>query len=72
LLLAQTTGLPPTQVPFWQLSVWVQALPSLQDVPLATATCPVQAPVTESQEPAVMHGLLVEQATGVPPMHAPL
>src|SRR5207247_10810056 len=31
----QTTGLDPTQLPFWQLSLCVQALPSLQLVPLA-------------------------------------
>src|SRR5437667_244515 len=29
----QVTGLEPVQVPFWQLSVWVQALPSLHAVP---------------------------------------
>ena len=26
------TGLPPTQTPLWQVSVWVQAVPSLQPV----------------------------------------
>jgi hypothetical protein len=31
----QVMGLEPVQVPFWQVSVWVQLLPSLQDVPLA-------------------------------------
>jgi hypothetical protein len=31
----QTTGLEPVQVPFWQVSVWVQALPSLHAVPFA-------------------------------------
>ena len=34
-----TTGLLPTQVPAWQLSLWVQALPSLQLLPLAAAVC---------------------------------
>jgi len=29
----QTTGLAPTQPPDWHVSVWVQALPSLQDEP---------------------------------------
>jgi hypothetical protein len=29
----QTTGFAPTQVPFWQVSVCVQAFPSLQLVP---------------------------------------
>src|SRR3989442_825548 len=29
----QTTGLEPIQAPAWQVSVWVQALPSLQALP---------------------------------------
>src|SRR5438046_10712526 len=29
----QTIGLAPVQVPFWQVSVWVQASPSLQAAP---------------------------------------
>jgi hypothetical protein len=29
----QTTGLPPVQTPLWQVSPWVQALPSVQVVP---------------------------------------
>ncbi len=39
---AHTTGLPNTQAPAWQVSVCVQALPSLQ---LAFATQPKQVPV---------------------------
>src|SRR3989441_12995793 len=31
----QVTGLLPTQLPLWQVSVWVQALPSLHAVPSA-------------------------------------
>jgi hypothetical protein len=31
------TGLAPVQMPLWQLSVWVQAFPSLHDVPFAAA-----------------------------------
>src|SRR5438477_328155 len=34
---AQVTGLLPTQVPLWQVSVCVQALPSVQGVPSALA-----------------------------------
>ena len=34
----QTTGLPPTQTPSWQVSVWVQASPSSQGVSLATGS----------------------------------
>ena len=30
------TGFAPTHAPLWHASVWVQAFPSLQDVPLAT------------------------------------
>jgi hypothetical protein len=32
---AHVTGLPPVHVPAWQVSVCVQALPSLQAPPLA-------------------------------------
>jgi hypothetical protein len=35
----QVTGFEPVHVPDWQVSVWVQAFPSLQAVPLG---CPVQ------------------------------
>src|SRR5262249_11283837 len=44
-----TTGFAPTQVPLWQVSVWVQALPSLQAVPfgmfpqMPSAARPVRA-----------------------------
>src|SRR5258706_6584169 len=43
---AQTTGLAPVQAPVWQVSVCVQALPSLQVVPLPT-----------NWQPAVQHWL---------------
>src|SRR5438046_10758785 len=33
----QTIGLAPVQAPFWQVSLWVQALPSLQAAPSAVA-----------------------------------
>jgi hypothetical protein len=42
-LAMQTTGLPPTQVPFWQVSVCVHALLSSQGAPFALAGC-VQVP----------------------------
>jgi hypothetical protein len=38
------TGLPPVQTPAWQVSIWVQALPSLQTVPFVTGVC-VHAPL---------------------------
>lgn len=47
----QVTGLLPVQVPDWQLSVCVQAFPSLQAVPFAS-TGLEQAPVEGVQVPA--------------------
>ena len=49
-----TTGLPPAQVPFWQVSPTVQGLPSLQVEPLALAGLS-QAPVCGLQVPALWH-----------------
>jgi len=49
---AQTMGFAPVQVPVWQVSVCVQALPSLQDEPSAAAgfeqtpLCGLQVPAT--------------------------
>jgi hypothetical protein len=34
-LVVHSTGVPPTHAPAWQVSVWVQALPSLHTVPLS-------------------------------------
>ena len=50
----QTTGLPPMHVPDWQVSVCVQALPSLQPVPSVFAGFE-QTPEPGSQVPAVWH-----------------
>ena len=47
----QTTGFEPVQVPDWQVSVCVQALPSLQAVPLAAFGFE-HIPVDVSHEPA--------------------
>ena len=49
---AQVTRLDPVQVPLWQLSASVHALPSLQLVPLAAVGFE-QAPVVGLQVPAV-------------------
>lgn len=49
---AQTLGALPVQAPAWQVSVWVQALPSLQVVPLG-ADGFEQAPVVLLQVPGV-------------------
>jgi hypothetical protein len=46
-----TTGFEPVQIPDWQLSVCVQALPSVHDVP-STAFGFEQVPVPGLQEPA--------------------
>jgi hypothetical protein len=48
------TGLAPTHAPAWQVSVWVQAFPSLQGVPFALAGFE-QAPVSGLQVPASWH-----------------
>ena len=50
----QATGLEPLHIPFWQLSVWVQALLSLQDVPLLAMGLE-QAPDDGSHVPATWH-----------------
>jgi len=49
----QTTGFAPTQVPDWQVSVWVQASASSQVVPSAAALGVEQTPVAVSQVPTV-------------------
>src|SRR5437870_4591063 len=58
------TGLLPTQTPFWQVSVWVQALPSLQAVPLGRSGFE-QRPVAGSQTPAAWHWSIWAQTTPV-------
>jgi hypothetical protein len=51
---AQVTGLPPVQEPDWHVSVCVQALPSLQAVPLGALGFE-QVPVAGLQVPATWH-----------------
>src|SRR5437773_230846 len=46
----QTTGLEPVQAPAWQVSLCVQALPSLQDTPSEAAGFE-QTPLAGSQTP---------------------
>jgi hypothetical protein len=65
-----TTGLVPTQVPAWQLSVCVQMLPSMQWVP-SGAFGVEQTPVDGSQLPATWHWAGVGQVTGFDPLQAP-
>ena len=51
---AQTTGLAPVQVPAWQVSTVVQALPSVHAVPFETAGFE-QVPVAVLHVPAEWH-----------------
>src|SRR5438093_1184912 len=60
----------PTQMPASQASVRVQALPSLQPVPLGLAGL-LQAPVAGSQVPAVWHWSAAVHTTGFAPTQAP-
>ena len=53
-LAVQTTGFAPVQVPAWQVVVCVQALPSLQAVPLGAFGFE-QTPVAGLQVPATWH-----------------
>src|SRR3989442_1699514 len=64
---AQTTGLVPTQAPAWQVSVWVQASPSLQALPFALSGLE-QRPFAGSQTPATWHWSRAVQTTGLAPM----
>src|SRR2546428_6431214 len=65
-----TTGFPPTQAPAWQVSVCVQALPSLQAAPSSLAGW-VQMPDAGLQVPAVWHWSAAVHTTGFPPAQAP-
>jgi hypothetical protein len=65
-----TTGAAPVHAPFWQLSLVVQALPSLHEVPFGAAGLE-HAPVAGSQVPATWHASDAVQVTGVPPPQAP-
>ena len=50
-----TTALDPTQEPAWQVSVWVHALLSLQDVPSGFGVAAEHVPVSGSHVPASLH-----------------
>jgi hypothetical protein len=69
-LAVQTTGVPLVQTPAWQVSFWVQALPSLQAVPLGWAGLE-HMPVAGLQVPTAWHWSLAVQTTGVDPVQAP-
>jgi hypothetical protein len=64
-LAVHTREVPPTHWPDWQLSLLVQALPSLQAVPFGAAGF-VQTPVTVLQVPATWQESDGVQVTAVP------
>jgi hypothetical protein len=68
---AQITGLAPVHVPAWQVSVWVQASPSLHEEPLAFAGLEEHIPVAVLQVPAVWHWSGAGHETGLFPAHSP-
>ena len=65
---AQVLGVPP-QTPCWQESPLVQALPSLQAVPVSVGL--EQAPVAALQTPAAWHWSAAAQMVGVPMVQIP-
>jgi hypothetical protein len=65
------TGLLPAQVPAVQASVWVQALPSLHEVPFG-AVGVVQVPVDSWQMPWVWQAAGAGQTMALPPQTPPV
>src|SRR5206468_2387339 len=66
----QMTGFAPVQVPAWQVSVCVQALPSLQVLPFALFGFE-HVPVAGLHVPASWHWSPAEQTTGLAPVQTP-
>jgi hypothetical protein len=66
----QVTAVPPAQLPAWQVSPDVQALPSLHEVPFGAATG-AGHPVAGAQAPTVWHWSAPVQVTVVPPVQLP-
>src|SRR5437870_3741437 len=64
-------GFEPVQVPPWQVSVCVQALPSLHAVPLLAFGLE-HWPVAVLQVPATWHWSEAVQTTGLEPVQVPL
>ena len=69
-LAAQVTGFVPVHVPFWQLSLCVHALPSLQLVPFE-ATGFEHTPVVELHVPATWHASLAAHVIWAAPVQTP-
>ena len=70
-LAVHVTGFDPVHVPLWQVSVCVQALPSLHDVPFGAAGFE-QVPVLALHVPTAWHRSLAVHVTGLLPVHVPL
>src|SRR5947207_1932004 len=67
---AQTTGFVPVQLPPWQVSVCVQASPSLQAAPSGFAGFE-HTPLAGSHVPALWHWSWAAQTTGFVPVQLP-
>src|SRR6266705_2935027 len=67
----QTTGLTAVHVPPWQVSLCVQASPSLHPVPSDLLGIE-HSPVAGVHAPASWHCSGAGQATGLPPVHVPV
>jgi hypothetical protein len=67
---AHVTGFPPEHAPPWQVSLCVQALPSLQVVPFVAIGFE-HAPVLVLHMPAVWHWSEAAHATGLAPVQIP-
>ena len=66
----QTTGVPPVQVPAWQLSDCVHESPSLHEVPSGAAGLE-QRPVEGSHVPATWQASVAVHETGFVPVQVP-
>src|SRR2546428_8765538 len=67
----QVTGLLPTQLPLWQVSVCVQGLPSVHGVPFVAVGLE-QLPVAAVHVTATWHWPTAVQVTGLLPTQLPL
>jgi hypothetical protein len=67
----QTTGLSPTQIPVWHVSLCVQRLLSLQVVPFGFSGFE-QMPVAGLHVPATWHWSDAVHVTGLPPVQTPV
>src|SRR5438132_1284968 len=67
----RVTGVLPTQLPFWQVSVFFQAFPSLHGVP-SFATGGASVLVAGLHVPATWHWSRAVQVTGLLPTQLPL